>query len=107
VEQRFLLRKEAELKNDITAVGELITFAYSLQNRVKQAIEVMEETNGNTLRVFTMVTVLYVPMYVSARTSLEPITLHPPAKKKTFSNQEQPLTHLPLKPGPSSPASSA
>lgn len=53
------------MKSDITAVSELITFAYSLQNRVKQAIEVMEETNGNTLRVFTMVTVLFVPMYVS------------------------------------------
>jgi hypothetical protein len=53
------------LNNEIKEVGELIQFVESLQHRVKQLLEVMDEHYGKTLRVFTMVTVLFTPLYVT------------------------------------------
>lgn len=64
-EREFLTRKEAAVNNEIKAVGELIQFADSLQHRVKQLLEVMDEHYGNMIRVFTMVTVLFTPLYVT------------------------------------------
>lgn len=46
-------------------VLDLLVSTKALGERVKQMIEIMDEDHGKAIRVFTVVTVLFLPMYVA------------------------------------------
>ncbi|KAL2265332.1 hypothetical protein VTJ83DRAFT_6432 [Remersonia thermophila] len=62
VEHESLTHQRAVLNVKAKEIERLINLVGSVQGRVKQMIEVMDEDHGKAIRVFTVVTVLFVPM---------------------------------------------
>ncbi|KAL1839816.1 hypothetical protein VTJ49DRAFT_1095 [Mycothermus thermophilus] len=62
VEHEYMLRERAALNTECQKVYKLIMFTESLQRRVKQMVEVMDEGNDKSIHVFTVVTVLFLPL---------------------------------------------
>ncbi|KAL1840531.1 hypothetical protein VTJ49DRAFT_352 [Mycothermus thermophilus] len=62
VEHDCLLHERARLNVKVKEINALVHFSEEMQHRVRQMIEVMDEDHGKAIRVFTVVTVLFVPM---------------------------------------------
>lgn len=65
VERHYLLGRRDAVQAKLGEVRNLQRSAGALRERVRQLIEVMDEDHGKAIRVFTIVTVLFLPMYVS------------------------------------------
>ena len=63
VEFNYLGQRRSALVAKKDEVTELIDSTSALGERVKEMIEIMDEDHGKAIRVFTMVTVLFLPMY--------------------------------------------
>lgn len=64
VERYYLLGRQDAVQAKLDEVQNLQKSARALRERVRQLIEVMDEDHGKAIRVFTIVTVLFLPMYV-------------------------------------------
>lgn len=64
VEEECLLGRGEAMIAKLREVQKLQRSADALRERVRQLIEIMDEDHGKAIRVFTMVTVLFLPMYV-------------------------------------------
>jgi hypothetical protein len=65
LEWDYILRRRDALEAKSDEVDRLRRSATALRERVKQLIEIMDEDHGKAIRVFTITTVLFLPMYVS------------------------------------------
>jgi hypothetical protein len=63
VESDYLLKVFDALMAKKDEVINLIDSTTALGERVKEMIEIMDEDHGKAIRVFTIVTVLFLPMY--------------------------------------------
>jgi hypothetical protein len=57
-----LTRRQDSLKAKNDEVRELYNSTEALRERVKQTLEIMDEGHGKAIRVFTFVTVFFLPM---------------------------------------------
>lgn len=64
VERSYLLRRQDAVGAKLGEIMNLQDSAAALRERVRQLIEVTDEDHGKAIRVFTIVTVLFLPMYV-------------------------------------------
>ncbi|KAL2124626.1 hypothetical protein VTJ04DRAFT_991 [Mycothermus thermophilus] len=62
VERECMLRELDALREAFEELDNLFEFAKSLKNRVAQMIEVLNEANDKSIRTFTAVTVIFLPM---------------------------------------------
>ena len=67
VERDYLLGRRDAVQAKLAEVQNLQKSARALRERVRQLIEVTDEDHGKAIRVFTIVTVLFLPMYVLRR----------------------------------------
>jgi hypothetical protein len=63
-EREYLLSLKGAMEAKSLEVERLEDSATALRERVRQLLEVMDEDHGKAIRVFTIVTVLFLPMYV-------------------------------------------
>ncbi len=66
-ERHYLLSRKDALEAKLDEVARLQKSASALRERVGQLIEIMDEDHGKAIRVFTIVTVLFLPMYVQTK----------------------------------------
>lgn len=64
VERYYLLGRRDAVQAKLDEVQNLQKSASALRERVRQLIEITDEDHGKAIRVFTIVTVLFLPMYV-------------------------------------------
>jgi Mg2+ and Co2+ transporter CorA len=62
VEHECMLRELDALREAFEELDNLFEFAKSLKNRVAQMIEVLNEANDKSIRTFTAVTVIFLPI---------------------------------------------
>ncbi|KAL2116560.1 hypothetical protein VTJ04DRAFT_8728 [Mycothermus thermophilus] len=62
VEWDFLQCKQNEFNEKSEQVENLIQFSESLQNRVRQMIEIGDENHSRAIRIFTVTTLIFVPL---------------------------------------------
>lgn len=61
-ERSYLLSRQRAMQGKLDEVQRLQKSATALRERVRQLIEITDEDHGKTIRVFTFVTVLFLPM---------------------------------------------
>ena len=64
VERDYLAQRHATLLAKYEELDKLKRSAEELQDRVKQMIEITDEDHGKAIRVFTIVTLVFLPMQV-------------------------------------------
>jgi Mg2+ and Co2+ transporter CorA len=67
VERHYLRGRRNAIGQKLDEIHNLQRSARALKERVHQLIEVTDEDHGKAIRVFTIVTVLFLPMYVTRR----------------------------------------
>jgi Mg2+ and Co2+ transporter CorA len=66
-ERHYLLGRRDTAQAKLDEVQTLQSSASALRERVRQLIEITDEDHGKAIRVFTIVTVVFLPMYVQRR----------------------------------------